>query len=154
MRPKQLRDLSRLYQEAARNADAPTKRQLAVHAAALTQAAEDIERLNGGDDIANGDAARHLEIAHRRSTVVEALSEPVRHSVRTLLSEPEAGAPGQGPIRTWRRQAQELRMMAEQFKVPSAQEGLRRAAANYDQLADNADALLRWSPPLLSDNAG
>jgi hypothetical protein len=45
-------------------------------------------------------------------------------------------------IKPWRRRAEELRATADQFLVPSVQESLRRAAANYDQMADHAEALL------------
>lgn len=38
--------------------------------------------------------------------------------------------------------AEELRATAEQFATPSAQESLQRAAANYAQMADHAEALL------------
>jgi hypothetical protein len=42
--------------------------------------------------------------------------------------------------------AEELRTTADQFSVPSAQEALRRAAANYDKMADNAQARLDTHP--------
>ena len=45
-------------------------------------------------------------------------------------------------IEPWRRRAEGLRATADQFLVPSVQESLRRAAANYDQMADHAEALL------------
>jgi hypothetical protein len=49
-------------------------------------------------------------------------------------------------IKRWRARAAELRAVADQFIVPSAQEVLQRAAANYEQLADNAEARLTGCP--------
>lgn len=45
-------------------------------------------------------------------------------------------------IERWRRRAEELRTMADQFGIPSAQETLRRLASDYEQLADDAEARL------------
>jgi len=45
-------------------------------------------------------------------------------------------------IERWRRRAEELRVMADQFGIPSAQETLRRLASDYEQLADDAEARL------------
>ena len=45
-------------------------------------------------------------------------------------------------IEAWRRRAVELRATADNFKVPSAQRTLNRAAANYEQMADHAETLL------------
>ena len=42
-------------------------------------------------------------------------------------------------VRHWRLRATELRTIAEQFSVPSAQDTLRRLAARCDQLADEAE---------------
>ena len=39
-------------------------------------------------------------------------------------------------IKRWRLKAEVLRTAADQFAVPSGQESLRRAAANYERLAD------------------
>ena len=46
-------------------------------------------------------------------------------------------------IRRWRARAKEPRALADQFTIPSAQDGIRRAAAKYDKLADDAEARLR-----------
>jgi hypothetical protein len=40
-----------------------------------------------------------------------------------------------------------VRTTADQFQVSSAQESLRKAAANYDKLADDAEALLTGRRP-------
>ena len=45
-------------------------------------------------------------------------------------------------IGRWRARARELRALADQFTIPSAQDGIRRAAAKYDKLADDAEARL------------
>jgi hypothetical protein len=42
--------------------------------------------------------------------------------------------------------ADELRATADQFKVPSARERLRRIAANLDGVADHAGVLLTGKP--------
>jgi hypothetical protein len=41
-------------------------------------------------------------------------------------------------IRQWRLRAAELRAIADQFHVPSAQDGLRRVAEVYERLAADA----------------
>jgi hypothetical protein len=43
---------------------------------------------------------------------------------------------------------------ADHFELPSAQESLRRAAENYDQLADQAEALSTGRPRSIDDKAG
>jgi hypothetical protein len=47
--------------------------------------------------------------------------------------------------------AEELRTTADQFEMPSAQESLRRAAANYEKIADHAEALLTGQRPAVKD---
>jgi hypothetical protein len=53
-----------------------------------------------------------------------------------------------------RRRAEELRTTADQFEVPSARDTLRNAAANYDKMADNAEALLSGHLPSPGEKAG
>ena len=43
-------------------------------------------------------------------------------------------------IERWRRHAEELRAIAADFSVPSAQDSFRGIADNYDQLADETEA--------------
>ena len=51
--------------------------------------------------------------------------------------------------------AQELRAIADQFEVPSLQDALRRAAATYDKLADDAEGKLKKKKPKTAlDQAG
>jgi DNA-binding response OmpR family regulator len=57
-------------------------------------------------------------------------------------------------IRAWRRRAEELRTTADNFVVPSAQESLRRAAANYDQRANHVEAMLEGRPPAPEEETG
>jgi hypothetical protein len=57
-------------------------------------------------------------------------------------------------IKRWRARAAELRAVADQFVVPSSQEVLHRAAANYEQLADNAEARLSRRPLPPGKNTG
>lgn len=45
-------------------------------------------------------------------------------------------------IRRWRVRARELRTVADQFGLPSAQDSLRHLAATYEKLADDAEAQL------------
>ena len=143
MLPKQLRDLSRLYREAARKADAETKQQLAAHAATLAQVAEARERMIAARQV---DASQRDAIERHKTALALALSDKVRQTVRTLLAGPPAHGHGPSQIRAWRLRAEELRTTADEFRVPTAQEALRRAAANYEQLADNAEALLEQRP--------
>lgn len=48
----------------------------------------------------------------------------------------------QDQINRWRARAEELRTIANQLEMWSAQEPLRRTAANCDMLAEHAEALL------------
>ena len=57
-------------------------------------------------------------------------------------------------IRAWRRRAEELRTTADNFVVPSAQESLRRAAANYHQRANHLEAMLEGRPPTPEEETG
>jgi hypothetical protein len=57
-------------------------------------------------------------------------------------------------IRAWRLRAAELRAMADDFDVPSVQEALRRAADNYDGLAERAEELVDSGPAAANGKAG
>ena len=57
-------------------------------------------------------------------------------------------------IRRWRARAKELRALADQFTIPSAQDGIRRAAAKYDKLADDAEGRLTGGPPPPANDCG
>jgi len=143
----ELREHSRRYQQAARATDdAATKRQLAAHALIFAQIAEALAR--------EGEAVPPEKIEHYKGLLAGPLGGKVRQIVEELLNKPEphCGVPSQ--VKAWRMRAEELRTTAEGLAVPSAQEELRRAAANYDMLADQAEAqLMRWQP-LPADKAG
>jgi hypothetical protein len=57
----------------------------------------------------------------------------------------------QHQIKRWRQRAEELRLVADQFSIPSAQETMRRTARSYEQLADHAEALLEDRPAIKPD---
>jgi hypothetical protein len=145
--PVELREHSCRYQEAARKADdAATKRQLAAHALALAQIAEALER--------EGEAVRPAKIEHYAGLLAGPLGEKVRQIVEELLNKPHAVLDARSRIKAWRMRAEELRTTADGFVLPSAQDALRRAAANYDTLADQAEALLVGCQPLPEDKTG
>lgn len=48
-------------------------------------------------------------------------------------------------IARWRARAEQLRTIADEFTIPSAQDALGRTAANYEALADDAEARLARS---------
>jgi hypothetical protein len=138
--PAKMRERSRHYRKAARNAvDLATKRKFAAKAFALAQVAEAIEREGESDRSAKIERYARLlsEVLNERSPYIR---EPLDHRELTTA---------QREIKAWRIRAEELRATADQFEVPSAQEALRRASTNYDKLADQAEALLtkRKSPP-------
>jgi hypothetical protein len=71
----------------------------------------------------------------------------VEKTTRALLHKEKAALDGQRrKITAWRMRAEELRTVADQFSAPSAQEPLRRSAANYEQMADYAETLLGGKP--------
>jgi hypothetical protein len=88
-------------------------------------------------------------------------SEPERErKMRPLAEQLDEQERGQATpnerdqIKRWRTRAGKLRAVADQFQVPSAQEALRRTAANCEKMADHAEALLTALPPAESDKAG
>jgi hypothetical protein len=94
-------------------------------------------------------------------SIAAATQEPERDRKMLTLAEQlddqdrgRATANARDQITRWRTRAQEMRNVAEQFDVPSAQDGLRRAAANCEKMADHAEALLAGPPPAESQGAG
>jgi len=137
----ELREHSRYYREAAeKTADAAIKRELAAHAEALAQIAEAIERVVEVVE-SEGDAAQS-----------EKIQPYVQRIISALLRDQQVTPAAQGQIKAWRMRAEELRATAEEFGIPSVQEVLRRAAANYDQLAVDAEALLTGCRPVTDDS--
>jgi hypothetical protein len=136
--PEELREQSQAYREAARHAGGEAGRVLATYALVLAQVAEAVEREGASIAPAKADSYWHL--------LAQALSDDVRQLVKAFDTRSQVAA--------WRMRAEELRTTADQFQVPSAQDTLRRAAANYDQLADNAVGLLGRRPPVTDEKAG
>jgi hypothetical protein len=137
--PTELRELSQRLRQVARNAvNIATKKRLARHALALSMVAEQIER-----KLAESDFVRHENIELYKRVLAQALNEKMRATVDALLSEEtKALDKKMREIMAWRMRAEELRTTADQFVIPSAQESIRRAAFNYDKLADHAEAQL------------
>jgi hypothetical protein len=125
-----LRDRSRRFQEAARKTDyLTTKRRFAENASVLAQLAEAMER-----DIK---LDRSTKIERYAGELAEVLNERAHHT-HDLVTDSNTAA---RHIRVWRARANELRTTADHFPVPKAQEALRRAAASFDRLANQAAAL-------------
>jgi hypothetical protein len=139
--PVELREQSRLFRKAANGAvNLAAKRRLAAYALAVAQIAEKIER-----DQVPGEPVPAIKAEHYQRLLAEALDDG-RRQVETQPKEPRLGLTAQRQIARWRLRAEELRTTADEFTVPSAQESLRRAAANYERLADEAEALLTGHP--------
>jgi hypothetical protein len=139
--PADLREEARRYLDASKLADqADTKRELTSCAAALAQVAEAVER--------DGEGSSHAKTARYEELLERAL--PARQLAERLLADIDT----RRQIKAWRLRAEELRTTADSFETPSAQDALRRAAENYDTMADNAQALLDRRPAAPSGKAG
>ena len=135
--PADLRELSHRFRQAAQLAPASgTRTQLASYALALAQLAEQTER-----DASIGEFVRTANIELYNRVLSQGLDERTRATVEMLLGkEEEALDKKLDEIRQWRMKAEELRTVADQFMAPSPQEALRRAADNYDKLANYAES--------------
>lgn len=137
--PAELRELSERIRAAVPKA--PTqemKRLLAGHAFRVAQVAEQIERIDTTDPL-----VRRAIIKRYERLLADALDERTRRTVQALLAQESRALDKQHQqIEKWRRRAQELQATADNFTVPSAQEALNCAAANYEQMADHVEALL------------
>ena len=148
--PVELRDYARRYLDAARKSvDPDTKRRLSGYAAALAQVAEAIERHAGFAEIVSGE-----KLDEYRRLIARALEPEARQLVEGLLLEHDTLALQRERIRLWRLRAEEMRATADHFVIPSAEDSLRRAAANYDRLADTAEAILSGRQPKPSSETG
>jgi hypothetical protein len=146
--PVELREQSRLFRKAADEAvNLATKRRLAAYALAVAQIAEKIER-----EEVPGEPMPGIRAEHYQRLLAKALDEG-RRQVAAQPKERRADPTAQRQVARWRARAEELRTTADEFTVPSAQESLRRAAANYERLADEAEALLTGHP-CAKDKAG
>jgi hypothetical protein len=134
-RPVELRAEASRYLEAARLAEgADTKRQLASYALAFAQVAEAMER-----DV---ESSLPAKTARYEQLLERALGGSARQLAERLLARQQADTDARRRIKAWRLRAEELRTTADSFETSSAQEALRRAAENYDTMADQAEALL------------
>jgi hypothetical protein len=132
--PADLREKSRRYREAAtKTTEAELKRQLAAHAATLAEIAEALARKG---ELVHPERAEHYE-----RLLAGPLGEKVQRIVQELL-QPAFERDAQAQIKAWQLRAEELRTTADGFSTPSAQASLRRAAANYDLIAEQAQARL------------
>jgi hypothetical protein len=141
-KPEELRERSLQFREAARKAvDDETTRRLATDALILAQLAEAIER----EGVVGANAEKYERM------LAEILGDD---AVQAPTAVRRIGADRRSQIRVWRMRAEELRSTADQFEVPSAQDSLRRAAANYDKMAEHAEALVTGRPDEKKDTAG
>jgi hypothetical protein len=126
----ELRDRSRRFREAARKTNyLITKRRLAENASVLAQLAEAIER-----DV---EFDRSEKIGCYAGELAEVLNERAHHT-HDLVTDSNTAT---RHIKVWRARAKELRATADHFPVLKAQEALRKAAANFDRLANQVTAL-------------
>lgn len=138
--PTEMRELAERIRGAVGQARSEEMKQsLAGHAFRLAQVAEQLERTEVTIDA----LVRRSHIERYERLLADALDERTRRTVEALLVEENAARDKEWrQISAWRRRAAELRATADQFTVPSAQEALRRAAANIETMADHAEALL------------
>jgi hypothetical protein len=149
--PAELRELSERIRAAVPKARTDEMKQLlAGHAFRLAQVAEQLERTNDLDAL-----VRRANIERYERLLADALDERTRSVVETLLNEQIAAFDKKRrQIEAWRRRAEELRATADQFEVPSVQDTLQRTAANLDNLADHAEAVLTDKPKVPGEVTG
>ena len=144
--PMELREQSRRFHAAAERASKPAvKRKLDAHAAALARVADILMR--------EGESLRPETRGECERLLARPLGENMQEIVGALLSK-RALPDRRSQAKNWRARAAELRSIADGFVVPSVQEVLRRAAASYDQLAEEAEAPLAGSGHKPRDEAG
>lgn len=136
----ELHERSRFYVEAARSAvDTKAKRRFAACACVLALVAESIER---DKQCADANAAPLAQLLVDTLTDAHGAPSDVPHA-EVMAAKEGAISAERARIRAWRLRAENLRSTAEKFVVPSAQASLRRAAAYYDELASDAEEMLR-----------
>src|SRR5262249_23297596 len=90
-----------------------------------------------------------------RHLLGQARDVKTRSIIAALLSQENAALERERrQVTAWRLRAVEMRAIADQFSVPSVQETLRRTAANYEQMADHAEALLTDKPLTRGEETG
>jgi len=133
---------------------APTdemKQQLAGHAFRLAQVAEQLERAEATMDA----LVRRANIKRNERLLAGVLGERTLRAVEELLGQEHvAHDKERRQIEAWRRRAEEIRAVADQFEVPSVQETMRRTAANLDMMADHTEALLTGRPKAPGEKTG
>jgi len=97
---------------------------------------------------ASGRHRRHE--VRRRGRRIESLERDLGPVIFDTANQQET----RDRIKRWRQRAEELRTAADQFREPSAQEPLRRAAGSYDQMADFAEVLLDRKPMPPAERVG
>ncbi len=150
--PKELRELAERIRAAVSHVRTDEmKQQLAGHAFRLAQVAEQLERTDANMDT----LVRRANIERYERLLEGALDERTRRTVEALLGQENAARDKErSQIKAWRRRAEELRTTADNFSVPSAQESLRRAATNLEQMADHKEALLTGKPQVRGEQTG
>jgi hypothetical protein len=149
--PAQLRERSRFYLKAAREATEPATKHRRINCAfVLAQVAQVIERDKQG---ANANAVRLAQMVFEVLAAAHSGPSDVPRADANADKEPAISGE-RARIRAWRVRAEELRTTADSFAVSSARESLQRAAANYDQLANDAEAMLEGTPSGPGEKAG
>jgi hypothetical protein len=135
--PEALREQSRVSQEISEQAENVTALYVATHADALAHVTEVIE--------GEGEFELHAITEHYEQRHVLVPDCDTQSLAAKLRTESNVGG-SHSQIGTWRARAEKLRATADAFVIPTAQEALRRAAGNYDALADDAEALVKRPP--------
>ena len=150
--PQELRELAERIRAAVPHAPTDEMKQLlAGHAFRLAQVAEQLER----SDPDVGALVHRANIERYERLLAGVLDERTRRTVEELLGQEHvAHDKERRQIEAWRRRAVEIRAVADQFEVPSAQETMRRTAANLDMMADHTEALLTGRPKVPGEETG
>lgn len=142
--PTELRALSGRYRDEAGTApDAKTKGELLVFAFALAQAAQALE---------SNVPMPEAKLLEYKRLIAAAQSNETEQIVKLPIAQ--LADDERRRISSWRMRAEELRAVADQFEVPSAQGTLRRLADNYDRLAVDAEARLIHLASRVTNQAG
>lgn len=135
--PKAFREQPRACQEISEQAENVTAPHVATYALALAPVAEAIDQ--------EGESELPTIIEHCGPRCVRVPDCGARHLAPKLCAKSNAGE-SRLQIGAWRARAEQLRAAANRFVIPTAQEALRRAARNYDALADDAEARAKRPP--------
>ena len=128
---------SRVCRETCQPAEGVAPLHLATYALALEQDAEAIEH--------EGELVFPAIIKRSERLLVRVSDDGARNIARKVLIDRDAND-SRSQIGAWRARAEELRAAADRFVIPTARDALRRAAGNYDVLADDAEAPTKRAP--------